>query len=417
MKFLDKKEQVLDIQLTPYGEYLLSQGRFKPEYYSFYDDNILYESQYSGDSEESQSDIEPRIQENTPQLETQVIYSDRDIFIKKGLTELLPSVLNLTPFDDSPLCTQVDGEARLAMYGAVCPPWNPYHYTKEAHNEILGIITYHWCCSMPHPPEYSSAGEIEQVTGQITDTHFERYHYGPQHRLGRSDILKTDAPAWSVSMLRGEITGSIRAITGSNIPTINIPQLNSTLTYKIDILADSQFVSDSELATQYPNGEYLDVKPEIILAQVIERNAEFTKENFDIEVFEVTSGSFTSNALGGTIEELRPLKFKKPYSLVQDNILLDEKEITVSTAPLTNEYVEYYFDIKVDNNINEQLICSSISDLESRGLYVDTEIECEDTKNISLVNIYTTDAVSAPCPEDSDDGTGGDDPCEPETIY
>ena len=39
MKFLDKKEQVLDIKMTPYGEYLLSQGRFKPEYYSFYDDN------------------------------------------------------------------------------------------------------------------------------------------------------------------------------------------------------------------------------------------------------------------------------------------------------------------------------------------------------------------------------------------
>ncbi len=127
-------------------------------------------------------------------------------------------------------------------------------------------------------------------------------------------------------------------------------------------------------------------------------------------MFEVTSGSFSYNTLGATIEELRPLKFRKPYSLVQNNILLDEDEVYVSSEPLTNEYVEYYFDIKVDKQINEELICSSVSELESRGLYVDTEIVCEDTKNIALVDIYTTDATIDPCPD-------VDDPCEPGTLY
>ena len=238
--------------------------------------------------------------------------------------------------------------------------------------------------------------------------------YSPQACLGTSDILSTDAPAWSISLLRGEIANSSRAVVNSLTPTIHVPHLDITLTYKIDVKNDSRFISDTELSIEYPNGEYLDITPEIILAQVLERNSEFTKENFDIEVFEVQEGKAPglkdSSGDPVMVEKLRPLKFRKPYSLVQDGVLLDSDEIAFSTDPLTKEYVEYYFNIKVDNQIDEQLICSSIDSLESRGLYVDTEIECEDVKNISLVDIYSTDAVSADCPDDADD------PCE-DTIY
>ena len=46
MKFLNKKEQVFDIQLTPYGKHKLSAGDFKPTYYAFFDDNIAYDRRY-----------------------------------------------------------------------------------------------------------------------------------------------------------------------------------------------------------------------------------------------------------------------------------------------------------------------------------------------------------------------------------
>lgn len=46
-KFLDKKQQVIDFQLTPYGNYLLSAGIFKPAFYAFYDSNILYDKRYA----------------------------------------------------------------------------------------------------------------------------------------------------------------------------------------------------------------------------------------------------------------------------------------------------------------------------------------------------------------------------------
>ena len=73
MKFLNKKEQVLDIQLTPYGRHKLSAGNLKPMYYAFFDDNVLYDAQYAGVSE-SQNEIHERIKNKTQYLESQTLF-------------------------------------------------------------------------------------------------------------------------------------------------------------------------------------------------------------------------------------------------------------------------------------------------------------------------------------------------------
>ena len=46
MKFLDRKEQVLELHLTQYGKSLLSRGKFKPTHYAFFDDDVVYDSKY-----------------------------------------------------------------------------------------------------------------------------------------------------------------------------------------------------------------------------------------------------------------------------------------------------------------------------------------------------------------------------------
>ena len=53
-KFLDKKERVVDFKLTPYGKHKLAVGKFKPTYYSFFDNGVVYDnepalSKYLGD--------------------------------------------------------------------------------------------------------------------------------------------------------------------------------------------------------------------------------------------------------------------------------------------------------------------------------------------------------------------------------
>jgi len=60
MSFFDKKEEVIDIQLTQYGKALLASGKFRPYSYEFYDDDVIYNIEHIGKIE-AQNDIQDRI--------------------------------------------------------------------------------------------------------------------------------------------------------------------------------------------------------------------------------------------------------------------------------------------------------------------------------------------------------------------
>lgn len=77
-KYLDKKEQVYDLQLTSYGHYLLSIGSFKPTFYAFYDDNIIYDGRYARKNNETQNDPVHRIQNETHFHGSLVLFEDVD---------------------------------------------------------------------------------------------------------------------------------------------------------------------------------------------------------------------------------------------------------------------------------------------------------------------------------------------------
>ena len=70
MTFYDKKEDVLDIKLTPYGRHLISRGKFMPKYYSFLDEDIVYnvDKQSIDTIEERNSEVKNRILNETPSL-------------------------------------------------------------------------------------------------------------------------------------------------------------------------------------------------------------------------------------------------------------------------------------------------------------------------------------------------------------
>src|SRR5210317_805300 len=79
MTFFNKKEDVLKIELTPYGRSLLSNGKLMPKYYAFFDDDILYDIECIGGDEE-QNEIKNRILTDTPRLRPQ-----RDLLSPEGL--------------------------------------------------------------------------------------------------------------------------------------------------------------------------------------------------------------------------------------------------------------------------------------------------------------------------------------------
>ena len=60
MAFFNKKYDVLDIELTPYGRHLLQNGKLMPAYYAFFDDDVLYDCAAGGFTEKN-SDVKNRI--------------------------------------------------------------------------------------------------------------------------------------------------------------------------------------------------------------------------------------------------------------------------------------------------------------------------------------------------------------------
>jgi len=84
MAFFDSKEEVIDIELTQYGKLLLSKGLFKPTYYSFHDDDILYDSTYGAVSENTNY-AEVRIQSET--AVTKPFYSFKESISLKDINQ------------------------------------------------------------------------------------------------------------------------------------------------------------------------------------------------------------------------------------------------------------------------------------------------------------------------------------------
>ena len=73
MEFFDSKQEVIDIRLTQFGKRLLARGQFKPVFYQFFDDDILYNSEFASFSEEQNSAEERIIQ--TPRIKTMHVNS------------------------------------------------------------------------------------------------------------------------------------------------------------------------------------------------------------------------------------------------------------------------------------------------------------------------------------------------------
>ena len=93
--------------------------------------------------------------------------------------------------------------------------------------------------------------------------------------------------------------------------------------------------------------------------------------------------------------------------LVRDNLLIDVEEAQrLAGQPNGNRpeldptYVEYYFNINVDKEIDENLICSAISELESKNVFTDLEIVCPDLEtDIPFRDMYGSDALPDDCPD------------------
>ena len=244
-KFLNKKEQVYDLQLTSYGRYTLSIGSFKPTYYAFLDENIIYDKDYARTSgsvnglsgtAEPQNEIMGRIRD-TQHLESQVLFED---------VEFMSEIIS---YEDGNFNTNINPVKRL-------PRKDVFRY-----NNIIGDA---------------------YLTG-----------------------LQNVAPAWKLVTLQGDIVSTdLEDATGSTrVPQLNIDAFYTQKIIYRDSLSSlgntnpSSFGDLVSITSVFSDGNRIAVESNDLMVYGEELNTELLTENFDVEIFEVI-GNEATNATG-----------------------------------------------------------------------------------------------------------------------
>ena len=362
-KFLNKKEQVIDFQLTPYGVQRLSVGKLSPEYYAFFDDGILYDSQYAGFSED-QNQTNFRIKEETQYLE------------------------GITRFEEIETST---------------PP-GVYLEATEAESLIIRSDI-----DISPPKSYMNPN---------------KYSFGSAIGSAKFDGANTQAaPAWKIVTCQGDIVNSSRidsskynftsASSDIEATEFNIPQININAYYTKLVSAPSSYagrdtVGDiiSETAP-FADGNVVKLVRNDIVVYAEEQNTEILAENFDIEVFEMTETSVD----GSTITELEKKYFEKEVEQIIDGMMKSATPIAPATPALTTDAVEYYFDVLKDTQVSGKIACQCASSFNRSSYYIDIDYNCE---NVGIDEVYYDIYGSVTVPEICEPTaiTAGDEPCE-----
>ena len=319
MTFFNKKTEVMQIEMTPYGRYLYSIGKFKPHSYEFVDEDILYKA--SG-STEAQEAAHTRIISETPKLKINRAFQD-----------------------------------------------------EAAQQES--------------PPTLDKKRFMEKKMNQKQNGLFS---------LGRSSYSSDRSPAFQVTMLQGAISGS-EATFETNItePTsediggvLAIPQVDIDLNFRATLkntLNQNTMEGGALTSNTFEDGTFVDISYTEPIIHMKEFNSFYEKDNFEIEAFEV-----------GTQGQLRPMKFLKNISLIINNILLTKEELqnrlpspteNYEAGEENNEFIEYFFDIEVDEDITPEILCAAVDKLEINSQFLDEDLICPDQRT-DRFDIYAT---------------------------
>ena len=320
-KFINKKEQVYDLQLTPYGRYLLSVGSFKPIYYAFYDDNVVYDNRYTSNTiSEPQNNIHKRIKDETQYLESLTLFTDLemtsrtemggtvDFFNLKGLSAMKKPGRNVFKFDSAIGDAYLDGGANIA------PAW-----------KIIAL-------------QSTISGAAAKDTAN------------------QQDIPQIDVDAVYVKKIKKAGGNTDPKIPGSD--PLNIRDLNfSTKTF-----ADNNII-------------VLEQRDPVFYIEEV--NTELLTHNFEVEIFEVFNSSITG-------ESLQRKYFESYVPQIEKGIMISPTRQKTPTQNLTTDSVEYYFDLLVDGEADQNLACRGADMFNNQSYYVNLDFDCSESKDESV---------------------------------
>lgn len=324
MEFFNEKEEVIDLQLTQFGRHLLSKGRFKPAFYSFFDDDILYNVEAAPIS----AKVVPAEEQN----------SSHERIYKAW-----------------------DGSASTD-YGA--PRMKPQISFNSLERDFLS--NYNKVVSGQEDP-----GDPGQQPAAIKN-------YALPQPMGTMAINKENAPAIQVNFLEGQISSSINhlqwTLPGGGSTTLKVPQLESEITLEYIETEGDDFYEIEDPSMSF--GVVTSPDQMMIFLKILEKNAPYQKENFDIEVFEVIEEAEGNNTKA---HELRQLQFKRSLEMVEDFDFL--KAGWVVPPATTQDNVEYYMELLTDEEVKEEICRLDPNNLDN-GVFTDNRAQqCIDIIN------------------------------------
>ena len=288
MEFFNEKEEVIDLQLTQFGRHMLSKGKFKPTFYAFFDDDILYNIELVGGAEEQNSSHER-------------IYKSWD-----GVAT--------TDYGNPRMKPQISFNSLEKEF------LNNYNKVLSGQEEI--------------------GGKSQQPTA-IKE-------YSLPRPIGTSDINKENAPAIQAKFLSGEISGSVGYLNivgqSGGKTTLKIPQIESEVTIEFVQTEDEGFYEMEDPAMSF--GVLTKQEDMTLFIKLLEQNAPYQKKNFDIEMFEIIEDELE----GTSGEQLRPLHFNKPLTMIDEFDFMNHEPPPI-TQDNVEYYIDLLTDQEVTEEI------------------------------------------------------------------
>ena len=331
--YYNKKEEVIEIQLTQYGKELLAKGKFKPSHYAFFDDDVLYDISYASGSE-IQNDSQDRILENTPRLKAQYVYSSIEGSVYKGIESVR------------------SGEESIRSEIHKQVPASDYAFSAPLGNSKF-------------TDEYIPAWKIAPLMGEINSATIRKSGLYPTQNVplvSMTDVeYKTKAKRNSTDADTLEGDEGLRFVEADGVKTFNAKNVNTIL------------ARDSKI----------ELRGEGILFEIKEENAPFDKDNFEIEFFLIED--VVDPAVGGTVEKLTPLNTTpKTRNNIINGILVEDTSYSSDTPTIDSSYVEYYLDISADSQIDNAELCDLIDKYDNRDeYYTNQELGCSPVSETS----------------------------------
>jgi len=352
-KFLDKKEQVYELELTPFGRHKLAKGTFKPTYYGFYDDNVVYDRRYMGPPTnrvdhlpdpraiEPQNDVNDRIKEDTQYMGSRILFADID-----AQSNVIVSSDGTWESDMSPM----DLEVKANIFRM---------------DELIGHVNFSGNDNKQAVPAWKAVA----LSGEITS-------------ISSSAPHKAGLASWHLS--------PSDAVLYKNIPQINMKarySLELTDTTAADYISTETDTIAGQVAHTpvFADGNMVTLKAEVPLLYIEEMNTELLTENFDIEIFDVAKQSYTDlDGNEATRDILTRKIFRTITEQIQDGFMVSGRpeKGNISESTLTSESVEYFFDIQTDALVDREKACKSAAIYNKDSYYIDMDLDCDNVEDL-----------------------------------